>query len=293
MLKSSKYYPFIELNLSFILMSTSGLFGKIIPLTPATIIFYRCLIAGLILLGLLLVRGKLKLNWQNHRGFFLTSSLLVTLHWVSYFQAIKLAGVALAMLALFTYPVITSLLEPVFFKTRHSKLELFSSVVVLVGLWIILPEFSLGNQSIQGVLLGLGSAVLYAVRNIMNRRQINNYGGTQIMCYQLLLSAGFLLPLMIIKTEPVAASNWPNLILLAVITTAIAHTLFVKGLSHFTTSTVSILSCLTPVYGILWAVWLADEKLTGAIIIGGLVIISTTILQSVQHYRKPKPANRV
>ncbi len=285
MVKNLKYYPIIELNLSFILMSTSGLFGKIIPLEPVTIIFYRCLLAGIALVGFLYIRKQLKLYWNRDMRFFITSSILLTLHWVTYFQAIKMAGVALAMLALFTYPVITSLLEPLFFKTRHSRIELLSSLVVLVGLAVIVPEFSLNNKSMQGVLLGLISAILYTIRNIMNRGKIKSYSGTQIMCYQLLLSTLFLLPFIMVETEPIARSNWPNLILLALITTAIAHTLFVKALSHFTASTVAIFSCLTPVYGILWAVLLANELLTKNIIIGGIVIIATTIFQSINHYR--------
>jgi drug/metabolite transporter (DMT)-like permease len=266
-------------------MSTSGLFGKIIPLDPVTIIFLRCLMAGLMLLAFLGVRREFNLHWGSDKKFFLISSILLTLHWVSYFQAIKMAGVALAMLSLFTYPIVTAALEPFFFKTRHSLFELLSSILVLAGLALIVPEFSIGNKSMQGVLLGLFSSVFYAVRNIMNRRKINTYSGTQIMCNQLLLSTLFLAPVLFVQSEPIVASTWGKLILLALITTAIAHTLFVKAHSNFTASTVGILSCLTPVYGILWAVWLTNERLTDNTIWGGLLIIATTVVQSIQHYQ--------
>ena len=286
MLSKTKYYPFVELNLSFILMSTSGLFGKIIPLPPSLTIFFRCLIAGLLLLLYLQFRGHVRLPRKRDHRYFLISSILLTLHWVAYFQSIKMAGVALAMLSLFTYPIATSILEPIFFRTRHSKSELFFSVMVLVGVALIVPEFSFGNRSMQGVLLGLLSSLLYAVRNIMNRQRINTYSGTQIMCYQVLLSTVFLLPALLLYPLEISSETWGKLALLAVVTTAIAHTLFVQGLSSFTASTVSILSCLTPVYGILWAVWLTDEQLDEKTIWGGLVIILTTLTQSVRHYQK-------
>lgn len=242
--------------------------------------------AGLVLLLYLQLKGNAHFPLKRDHRHFLISSMLLTLHWVTYFQSIKMAGVALAMLSLFTYPITTSILEPVFFKTKHSRFELFFSILVLIGVALIVPEFSLSNRSMQGVLLGLLSSVVYAVRNIMNRQRITTYGGTKILCYQLLLSTIFLLPVLLIYPLDISSGTWGKLALLAVITTAIGHTMFVQGLSSFTASTVSILSCLTPVYGILWAVWLTDEYLDEKTIWGGLIIILTTVAQSARHYQK-------
>lgn len=267
-------------------MSTSGLFGKIIPLAPSLIIFLRCLIAGLLLLGYLWFTGGLSISWKRDKKFFIVSSLLLTIHWVSYFQSIKMSGVALAMLSLFTYPIITSILEPIFFKSKHSTFDIIFSIVGLLGLALIVPEFSLGNKVMQGVILGLGSAVIYSVRNILSRKYTTTYSGSTIMCYQLVISCVFLLPVLLIYPLNVTTATWGNLALLALVTTAIAHTLFVKGLSNFTASTVSILSCLTPVYGILWAVWLTDEQLTDSTVWGGLIIVLATLAQSIRHYQK-------
>ena len=293
-MRKSKYYPFLELNLSFILMSTSGLFGKIIPLAPPLTIFIRCLLAGLILLLYLKLTGGPSISWKRDKKFFLLSSLLLAFHWISYFQSIKMSGVALGMLSLFTYPIITSVLEPFFFRSRHSWFDILSSILVLVGLGLIVPEFSLANTAMQGVLLGLGSSLLYAVRNILNRRYITTYSGTTIMCYQLLLCTIILSPTLMIYPLEISTSTWGNLALLAIVTTAIAHTLFVQGLKNFTASTVSILSCLTPVYGILWAVWLTDEQLLEKTIWGGLIIVAATLAQSYKHYqKKPHAAGTV
>jgi drug/metabolite transporter (DMT)-like permease len=197
-----------------------------------------------------------------------------------------MSGVALAMLALFTYPIITSVLEPIFFRSKHSWFDIMSSLLVLTGLGLIVPEFSLGSKSMQGVLLGLLSSALYAVRNILNRRQIVTSSGTTIMCFQLLLCTLLLAPTLLVYPLEISPANWKNLVLLALITTAIAHTLFVKGLANFTASTVSILSCLTPIYGILWAVWLTDEQLTQSTVLGGSIIVIASLAQSYRHYQK-------
>ena len=267
-------------------MSTSGLFGKIIPLAPSLTIFFRCLIAGLLLLAYLKWSGGIKISWKRDRNFFLLSGILLAVHWISYFQSIKMSGVALAMLSLFTYPIITSVLEPIFFRSRHSWFNILSSILVLVGLCFIVPEFSLNNRAMQGVLLGLGSSLLYAIRNIMNRKYITRYSGTTIMCYQLLICTVLLIPTLLIYPLEISSQTWGNLVLLALVTTAIAHTLFIQGLKSFTASTVSILSCLTPVYGILWAVWLADEQLNQSTIWGGSIIVLASLAQSLRHYYK-------
>ena len=267
-------------------MSTSGLFGKIITLPSPLTIFLRCLIAGILLVVYLKLRGGLEISWQRDRKFFLVSSVLLAIHWVCYFQAVKMSGVALAMLALFTYPILTSILEPVFFRSKHSWFDIISSLLVLAGLGLIVPEFSLSNTAMQGVLLGLVSSGLYAVRNILNRKQIVTYSGTTIMCYQLLFCTLLLAPTLFIYPLDISPVNWRNLVLLALITTAIAHTLFVKGLANFTASTVSILSCLTPIYGILFAVWLTDEQLTQSTIVGGMIIVVASLAQSYRHYQK-------
>ncbi len=266
-------------------MSTSGVLGKVIPLDPALTIFVRCTLAGLLLL--------LYIRWRNQHGikkqhllFFIGSGILLAVHWTTYFQALKLGGVAVGMLSLFTYPVITSLIEPWILKTKHSWLDIGSSVLILLGLALIVPEFSLSNQVVQGAMLGVLSAIIYSFRNLWNKKHINTYSGSTIMCYQLLVSAVVLLPAYWTYPWVGVESWWLEMLILVVITTAVAHTLFVQGLKHFTTSSISIMSSLIPVYGVIWALIFTDESLTTGIIVGGLLIVATTALQNIQYLKK-------
>ncbi len=263
-------------------MSTSGVLGKIIPLSPALIIFIRCVLAGVLLW---LYIGWRSNTWHlpNDRLFFLGSGVLLAIHWTTYFISLKLGGVAVGMLSLFTYPVITSLLEPLVFKHKLNWYDVSWSIVILIGLLLIVPEFNIDNRTVQGLLWGVFSAVVYSFRNLWNKKYINHYSGSTIMCYQLLVSAVVLLPSVFIYPFEISVESWGYLAVLVIITTAIAHTLFVRGLQYFSTTSVSIMSSLIPLYGVGWALWLTDEVLTTAIIAGGAVIIAATIAQNVKY----------
>ncbi len=251
---------------------------------PALIIFLRCLIAGVLLYLYLRWRSQHRIDGSD-KGFFIGSGVLLAIHWTTYFMSIKLGGVAVGMLSLFTYPVITALVEPFIFKTKHSWSDIGSSLLILVGLALIVPEFSLDNKVAQGVALGVISAVIYSFRNLWNKKYIVKYSGSSIMCYQLLVSAVVLAPALWIYQVDMNPQTWGYMMILVIVTTAIAHTLFVKGLKFFTTSSVSIMSSLTPLYGVAWAIWFTDETLNKGIIAGGTIIIVAIIAQNIKHFK--------
>ncbi len=283
--KQLQLYPFLELNISFILMSTSGVLGKVIPLPPSVIIFWRCMLAFALLFFFIKLRVREGIR-SNHRGFFIGSGILLAVHWTTYFHSIKLGGVAVGMLSLFTYPIITSLLEPLLFKIRFSWFDIASSLLILWGLSLMVPEFSLENEVVQGILWGIFSALIYSLRNLWNKKYIKEYSGSTIMCYQLLISAVVLAPALWIFPVQISTISWIYLFILTVVTTAIAHTLFVQGLKHFSTSSVSIMSSLIPLYGVAWAVLFTDEVLNKGIILGGAIIIMAIIAQNVKYFRR-------
>jgi len=251
-------------------------------MAPVLIIFVRSLIGGIALWGFMRISGDMqKVDFKKDRLFLIGNGLLLTMHWITYFIAIKMSGVAIAMLSLFTYPVITTLLEPLIDKVRLTRLSLVNSILAMIGVSFILPDFDVDNQVSVGVALGVFSALVYALRNLWNKRYITKYRGTTIMLYQLIVSGVLLVPTVFLFPMDYSLSTIVNLFILGLVTTAAAHTLFVSALKYFTASTASILSSLIPLYGIGWAVWLIDESMTRNIWIGGTIIISTVVFQSI------------
>lgn len=276
-----------ELHLAMLFISTSGVLGRYISLPPAITIWWRCLFAAIIL-GVYCRFKNVSLKISNKKDLktIILSGVFFGAHWVTYFYSLQLSNVAIAMLSIFTYPVITALLEPLFFKFKLNPKHIALGVLVLVGIYFLTPEFNIENDYTLGVLMGLISAVFYALRNILLKKRIAKYDGSMLMFYQMLAILFVLWPAFIIfKAEP-SMNEWQAIIILALLTTAIGHTLFVRSFKNFSITSASIMSSVQPIYGILLGMLFLGEIPSHATIIGGVLILSTVVIESVHSSRQ-------
>jgi len=264
-------------------ISTSGVLGRYISMTPTVTIWWRSLFAA-ILLGAFCWYKKinLKISTKKDKKTILLSGLLFGTHWVTYFYALQLSNVAIALLSVFTYPVITALLEPLFFKTKLNLKHVFLGFVVLAGIYFLMPDLNIENNYTKGVLFGIISAIVYAIRNILLKKKIGQYHGSMLMFYQMIIIVIFLSPVLFAFEFNVSFNDWKALIVLALVTTALGHTLFVMSFKNFSIGTISIMSSVQPIYGILLGMLLLNEIPTATTIIGGVLILATVIIESIQ-----------
>lgn len=255
---------------------------------PPVTIWFRCVFA-VIILGAYCWHQKIDLKIYGKRDFksILLSSLLFGAHWITYFYALQLSNVAIGMLSLFTYPVITALLEPLFFKTTLNKMHILLGIIALVGIYFLAPEFNLESNVTKGVLFGLLSSVFYAIRNIMMKQKIAQYPGSMLIFYQMVFVSIVLWPvLFLFKFQP-TSGDWMAIFTLAFLTTAVGHTLFVRSFKNFSIGAASIISSVQPVYGVLLGLFFLNEIPSENTLIGGFLILTTVVIESV-HSNKSK-----
>lgn len=272
----------LELNLAILFISTSGVLGRYIDLPSPITIGLRASLACLVLF--LFCRWKkvdLHLQVKDRKTVFV-SGILLGLHWTTYFYALQLSNVAIGMLSLFTFPAITAILEPIILQTKVLKIHLFLSILVLVGIYFLVPDFSLQNKQFKAVGFGLISAFCYALRNIAMKSKIEHYDGSVLMVYQLLVIAILWSPSFFVLDGTNLLTYLPATVLLALLTTALGHTIFLYSLKNFSTTTASIISCTQPVYGILIALVVLGEVPKLTTLLGGFIIISTVLIESVR-----------
>lgn len=281
-MKNQHLKNLLELNIAIVFISTSGVLGRSISFPPEITIWWRCLFAA-ILIGLFCWYKKYDLRIKNRKDGFslLLSGLLLGAHWVTYFYALHLSNVAIGMLSLFTYPVITALLEPLFFKIKLSKNQLILSGLVLVGIYLLTPDMNFENSDTKGVIMGIISAVFYSLRNILTKRNLSHYNASKVMFYQIIVIIAFLWPVTI-GTSYTNFNDYTKIIALALITTAIGHTLFVNSFKNFTISAVSIMSSMSPIYGILFGMLFLAEIPSITTFFGGALILTTVVIESIQ-----------
>jgi drug/metabolite transporter (DMT)-like permease len=276
-----------ELNIAVLLWAGTALFAKWISLPAHQITGLRSVVATGALLALLLARGDaLGVRGRRDLAVLIASGLALAGHWITYFHSIKMSTVAVGILALHAYPVITALVEPLWFKEKLHLFDVGLAGVVGMGLAVLVPDFSPGSPILQGTLWGLLSAALFTVRNLLTRQITSVYGGTKVTFYQLAVSATVLLPTSLTLGEPVGVSSGLKLALLGVLFTALPHTLYTNALQQLSARSAAMLATLLPVYGALSAALLLGEIPSVRTFAGGAIILAAVTVETRRALRR-------
>jgi len=269
------------------LFGLTALFSKLIALSALEITLLRSVFAVLTLWWVMRYQGiELKLQNRRDYGIVLLLGILLASHWVTYFHAMQVASVAVGVIALFTFPVITVFLEPFFHGDRPHRVDVVSALAVLFGIYLLVPSFSLDDQVTQGVLWGVFSALLFALRNIIQGRFFSQYPAKQSLLYQILITFILLLPFSAPVIPQVSSVQWGQLLVLGVVFTALPHTLFAFSLRHFKAKTTSLIACLQVVYATLFAALFLGEWPSLVTVMGGLIVVAAAMFETYSAGRR-------
>ncbi|WOD41294.1 DMT family transporter [Nodosilinea sp. E11] len=274
----------LQVHASVFLFGLSGLFGKFLDL-PATVIVLGRTGFATLALGLVLAVGRSSLRpgaAKDLLGLALLGMLLA-FHWVSFFRSIQLATVAIGLLTFSSFPVFVTLLEPLLFKTVWRWRDGAIAGLVVLGVALVIPEYRLGSTTTAGAIWGLLSGLSFALLQLLNKGYRQRYGAVAIAFYQNLFAwmslagLGAIAPLGSLDLNP---RDLGLLLVLGVLCTAVAHTLFIESLAVLRTQTASVISALEPVYGIVLAALLLAEMPSLRTLLGGGLILGTTLAAS-------------
>ena len=284
-MKSNHLQHLLEINLAMLFIATSGALGRYVQLSVPITIGARAMLAFIALFIYCKWKGfSLKVD-KKDVPVILLSGLLMGVHWVTYFYALKLSNVAIGMLSIFTYPVITAFLEPILLKTKFELMHLLLAFLVLTGMYFLSPTLDFENSYTIAIAFGVFSALAYALRNILLKKKVAKYNGSMLMTYQTAIVGVILFPFLFTVSVDTIISQWKVLVALAVLTTAIGHTMFLMTFKHFNITTVSILSSVQPVYGIIIGAIFLSEIPKGTTILGGILILSSVVIESIRSKR--------
>jgi len=263
-----------------------ALLANFLDLPTVDITFYRSVFAFFaIALYLLFKRQRFRLGLKKDYLMVIVLGVLLATHWVSYFHAMQISSVAVGVIALYTYPIITVFLEPLFHGEKPQLVDIFSSFAVLFGIYLIVPSFSLDDNVLLGILWGVFSALMMSLRNIMHRRYFSAHSASRALFYQAAVVALVLLPFMETDIEMIETEQWWLLLLLGIVFTALPHTLFAHGLIHLKAKTASLIACVQVVYASVFAVLFLSESLSLNVVVGGAIIVSAAMFESLPKRR--------
>lgn len=282
-----KDYSLINLNLGLIFISTSGVLGRYITIDSTITTWWRCAIAGVVVfLFCKISKISISFDIKEDRNLTFLAGVLMAVHWVTYFYALDYSNVAIGVLTLYTFPAFTAILEPLMTDDKYEFSNILLAIISLAGVAIINPDFDFKSDYTLAIILGLISALTYAVRNILMRKPAKKHHGSMLMLYQIIVVGVLISPAWFILDSTGWQEQWIGLALLALVTTALGHSLFVMSLKTLSATTASLLSCIIPVYALLWAYLFLGEVPSLRTLIGGLVILATVAMKSILDGRK-------
>jgi drug/metabolite transporter (DMT)-like permease len=222
---------------------------------------------------------------------FFIGGVIIAVHWIFFFSAIKVANVSVALIALSTGALFTSFLEPLFFKRRINFLELLFGLIVIAGLYIIL-NFEGGYT--LGIIYALIASFLSVLFTVLNGLYVRKHTAEVISFYQLLFGVFFITIYVLFTTGftfeqfALKSSDFIYLFILSSICTAYAFIVSVKIMKHLTPYTVILTLNLEPVYGIILAVLIfgEKEKMSTQFYVGATVILLIVVINGILKNKK-------
>lgn len=285
-MQNDNFKSYLLLHVIVFIWGFTAILGALISLDALPLVWWRMSLAVVfILIYVLIKKIPLKIPKKTLLAF-LFAGLIIALHWLTFFKAIKVSNVSITLACLSTGAFFTSILEPLLFGKKIVWYEVVFGLIVIAGLYII---FNVEVDYVYGIILALTSAFLSALFTVINAKFTKEYMPSVISFYELLGGVAFLSVYLLFSNGftneffTLSLSDFGWLILLASICTAYAFIASVKVMKYLSPYTVMLTINLEPVYGIILAVLLFKdaERMSPMFYLGAVIILTTVVLNGI------------
>ncbi len=284
---------FLSLHLSIILAGTTGVFGKLIDLSPSMIVWWRALIAGFVLLGIVSAK-KLFEKCSGKQIFkYLMLGVFLSYQWMLFYASIKESNISVGVVTFSTIGFFTAILEPLILKSRFSMRELLLSLLTVLGIFLI---FQFDARYRLGICYGVASAAGASLVAIFMKDFRREHNAPTVLTWQLfgaLIGSSLFLPFYFhfaptASFIPPTAMDAVNLVVFATVVTLGMYLLQMVAFKHISAFTVNLSYNLEPVYSILIAILFLGEakELNSGFWMGLSLIAGSVILQTLMVMRE-------
>ena len=282
----NKLKNYLQLHFIVFIWGFTAILGALISIDAIPLVWFRMLLAVLFI-GVYFLFKKKQIKVDNKTLLkFLFSGVIIALHWITFFKAIKVSNVSIALVTMSTGAFFTSLIEPIFFRRRIRSIELLLGLIVIGGLYVI---FNFETQYYLGIIYALVSAFLVAFFSVLNGLYVKKNEPSVISFYQLLFGVLFVTIYLgykgsfTIEFFRLPINDWFYLLVLSSICTAYAFIVSVKIMKHISPYTVMLTINLEPVYAIILALIIFGdkEKMNPEFYLGALIVLGVVLLNGI------------
>lgn len=275
------YLMFVAAMLIF---GSNGVFASMLEMSGAQLVLLRTLIGGAVLLIIILISRSrtpkevlLREKWR-----LLFAGVCLGANWALLFEAYNLMNVSLATLTYYTAPVLVLVLAPLVLKERQNGLAYLGMAVVIVGMLLVVgTDFGEGGVSATGLIVGLGSAVFYAMLMLVNK-QITGVSGLNLTFIEIVIAAVILLPYVFATSGgvplPTDARGIFALLFLCTVNTGFACWLYFSSMNRLPAKAVALMGYFDPVSALIFSAVFLDERLSGVQLAGAVLVLAGALV---------------
>ena len=254
-----------------------------------TALFYRFLIAAILILGYLVFYQKESVKINLKEGIVL--SILGFFYALSaefLFIAYDFLSPGIASTIFFIYPIMVALILGIFFKEKITLATTISLVIVVVGVGVLSIKDNFEINYI-GLFVSLLGALMYALYMIIVNKTKIKASGVKVSFYSMVFASLFFLVKTLILGNSVVIPSLEigtHLALFSLITTALSVVSLVYAIKFLGSTPTAIMGAVEPVVAVMISVGLFDETLTFSLIAGVIIIISGVLIDVVFNKKK-------
>lgn len=286
----------LQIHLCVVLWGFTAILGKLITLDSLPLVLWRM---GLVAASLLILPSvwravcsmSARLLWA-YAGI----GVLVALHWLTFYGAIKLANASVAVTCIATVPVFLAIAEPMLAGRRFQPRELLLGLLALPGIFLVVGGTP--DSMNAGIIMGIVSAMFVALFAGLNKRLVLRSEPLTVTAIEMASGTVVLLICALIFTQ---FENLPGisgivdntdslfalpqgsdlvwLVILAFACTLLPFALSLIALRHLSAYASSLAVNLEPVYAIILAAVLLGEQqeLSPSFYLGAIMIIAVVL----------------
>ncbi|MFJ1377961.1 DMT family transporter [Capnocytophaga canimorsus] len=252
-----------RLHFIIFLWGFTAILGKIITLEASALVWYRMLLTSSILLVFVFFFQKETIKIPKKLFFKLLGvGFLMALHWLFFFQSIKVSNVSIALSCISTTTLFTAITEPIVYKRRLDWLEIIIGIVIVLGMILI---FKTEIQYKEGIFYGILCALLASIFSVFNGKLHGSTTSGNIIFYEifggfLALSGYFGLTGELLNFTQISWVDFWWVLLLAGLFTAYPMFESIRLMKHISPFTLVLAVNLEPIYGVVFAYLIFGES---------------------------------
>lgn len=282
----------IHYHLIVFIFGFSSVMGALCSLDAIPLVVYRMLLASLGLAVYFAIFHPTYFRLERSLWVkVILGGLIIGVHWVTFFHAIKVAGVSLTLSMMATGAFITAMIEPLINKRKILGYELLFGGLIALGVGMI---FQAEYEHLYGISIALLSSFLSSVFTILNTQLVKQGKAITLSFYELMVGAVFGIGFVIfsgnytLEAFELRQWDWLWIILIAWVCTSYAFNISIKVMQHLSPFTVMLIINLEPVYGILLslAIWGDEELMSFRFYLGFVIVLGAILLNGI--YKRQK-----